>query len=85
MCQLKIPTKVPVSAGVRPLTVGGQIHKIKMKKQGNAVATSEEHTFVVTPEGRVVCWGRNGIGQCDVPPDLEMLWPSPVDTVTRSH
>jgi alpha-tubulin suppressor-like RCC1 family protein len=37
----------------------------------DVIACSGAHMAVVTQEYRVVCWGYNGDGQCDVPSDLE--------------
>ena len=34
------------------------------------VAAGYYHTCAVRSDGRLICFGRNGNGQCDVPSDL---------------
>ncbi len=36
----------------------------------NRTISCLNHTAVITSEGKVVCWGKNHDGQCDVPADL---------------
>ncbi len=38
---------------------------------GQAVAAGSQHTCAVTAQGRLVCFGANGSGQCSVPEGLE--------------
>ena len=34
---------------------------------------SSYHNAIITPEGKVICWGNNFHKQCDVPMDLEKV------------
>jgi alpha-tubulin suppressor-like RCC1 family protein len=36
-----------------------------------AVSAGWLHTAAITRDGRVICWGKNDVGQCDVPASLE--------------
>ena len=38
-----------------------------------AVATGRYHSLALLATGRVVPWGNNNSGQCDVPPTLESI------------
>jgi alpha-tubulin suppressor-like RCC1 family protein len=35
-----------------------------------ASSAGNSHNAALTREGRVICWGNNTCGQCDVPSDL---------------
>jgi alpha-tubulin suppressor-like RCC1 family protein len=39
-------------------------------KLENMISCGSDHAAVITPESRVVCWGSNAEGQCNVPTEL---------------
>jgi alpha-tubulin suppressor-like RCC1 family protein len=48
----------------------GQRSAPSIRKNAVCVSCGAFHAAAVTAEGRVVCWGDNDFGQCDVPADL---------------
>jgi hypothetical protein len=50
----------------KPLAVGDAVGAAKVVQ----VAAGEHHTAALLADGRVVCWGTNSDGQCNVPADL---------------
>ena len=55
------------------VALGSRLKVPPEASHGVAVACGAYHTCVVRRDGRLVCFGRNGVGQCTVPSDIERV------------